>query len=65
MDGATYWRLRYLQSESEKALLQAAAAEQRYREALQAAGIDPAVPHRWDDDRTMLVPAAPAEQAPK
>jgi hypothetical protein len=65
MDAATYWRLRFLQAESEKAALVAAQQEQRYRDALQAVGIDPQVPHQWDDERTTLIPAAPGDQAPK
>lgn len=58
MDPATYWRLRYLQATSETALAQAALAEARYREALRAAGVDPAVVYRWDDAAPALVPVA-------
>jgi hypothetical protein len=65
MDPATYWRLRYLQAEAEKSMLVAAHHESRYREALQAAGIDPAVPHTWHDEATTLTPVDPAEQATK
>lgn len=56
MDGAIYWRLRYLQAEAEKAAVVAAHHEAAYRDALRAVGIDPAVPHQWDDATTSLVP---------
>jgi hypothetical protein len=59
MDPATYWRLRYLQAESEKAMLAAALAEGRYRAALTAAGVSPEVEHQWHDATTSLVPVEP------
>lgn len=58
LDPAAYWRLRYLQAESEKAMLAAAAAESRYRLALAAAGVPPEVEHQWHDGSTSLVPVA-------
>lgn len=53
---ATYWRLRYLQGESEKAMLHAAAAEGRFRAALEAAGVPATIEHRWRDEDTSVVP---------
>lgn len=59
MDPVTYWRLRYLQAESEKAMLAAALAEGRYRAALTAAGVSPEVEHQWHDATCALVPVEP------
>jgi hypothetical protein len=64
LDSTTYWRLRYLQSEAEKALLQAATAEGRFRAALEAAGVPLDVEHQWRDVDTSVVPVGeliPAE----
>lgn len=58
---ATYWRLRYFQSESEKAMLHAAGAEARFRAALEAAGVPAHLEHRWRDEDTSVVPVG-AEQ---
>lgn len=64
LDPAVYWRLRYLQAESEKAMLAAAAAESRYRMGLVAAGVPPEVEHQWHDATTALVPVTAVPTTP-
>lgn len=58
LDGATYWRLRYLQVESERAMEHAAQVEMRYRAALAAAGVSTDIEYRWSDADTSLHPVS-------
>lgn len=59
LDPAVYWRLRYLQAESETASVRQQLAEARYQLALAHAlaphGGDPRTAYRWDDARCALV----------
>lgn len=61
---AVYWRLRFLQAESEKAMAEAAARELRFRSALLEAGVPAHVEHRWQDHDTSVVPLHAAQETP-
>lgn len=62
LDPAVFYRLRWMQAESEAAGLRADVASLRFREALMRAGADPDIAYAWRNaDTTLVAPTGPQE----